>query len=138
VCSTPLNPSLLEPTYLGLLAKSAQGRRGGVEDGPVALARMGAREGVEFPGQGERDEEAGAGQELFELLFEPLFGLVPLALGTMPVAAGDWGMACTVPQASQRYQACPSSPVGQRSSWPIARDCSGLMRAACLARYAGP
>ncbi len=32
--------------------------------------------------------EVGAGQELFQLLFEPLLGLVPLAQGTMSIATG--------------------------------------------------
>jgi len=46
---------------LGVAGQFAQRGRGGVEHGPIALARMVAGQRVEFPGQGERDEEIGAG-----------------------------------------------------------------------------
>ncbi len=62
----PPNPSLNGRSQL------PQGRRRRVEQGLVALAGMGERERPEFLGQGERDQEVGARQELVELPSEPL------------------------------------------------------------------
>jgi hypothetical protein len=50
-------------------------------------ARVRAHEPPQFLRNGERDQEVGARHELFQLLVEPLLGLVPLTLRAMPVAA---------------------------------------------------
>ena len=72
---------------LGIFGQLAQRGRGRLEHRPVAFARMRSYEPPQLLRHGERDQEVWARQEFFQLLVEPLLGLVPLALRTVTVAA---------------------------------------------------
>ena len=72
---------------LGVLRQLDQRGRGRLEHRVIALAWMRSDEAAQLLRNGERDQEVGTRQEFFQFHVEPLFGLVPLALRTMAVAA---------------------------------------------------
>jgi len=62
--------------------------RGSVEEQVVDQFLVTKCQVAEFGGQCEGQQEIGSGQQQFLLQGQPLFGLLLLTLGTMPVTAG--------------------------------------------------
>ncbi len=78
---------LARTEVLGIPSQFNQRRCGRVEHRPIGLAWPRTHEPTKLLRHGERDQEVGTGQEFFELRLEPLFGLMPLTNGTMPIPA---------------------------------------------------
>ena len=64
-----------------------EGRCGGLEQGLVSGALMGAEKRAQGLRDGEGDEKMRSGQLFFEVLMEPLLGFMVLALRAMAIAA---------------------------------------------------
>src|SRR5712691_12959306 len=74
-----------EPRVLSQLLQSSGGS---AKEQIVDQLLMAAGERAQLCGQGKGDKEVMSGQQQLLLLFEPIIGLLILALGTMPVLAG--------------------------------------------------
>jgi len=76
------------PEVAGIQGERLQGRGGTLHQEPVDGLRVGARQRAQGLGEGEGQEEVGAGEQAGPLGGEPAGGLVAGTLRTMAVAAG--------------------------------------------------
>jgi len=71
-----------------VLRQFLYGSGGGLEKGRIADALMVSDKAPKLLGNGEGDHEVMSRELSLHLIAQPLMGLVVLAVGTMPVAAG--------------------------------------------------
>src|SRR5439155_3428584 len=72
----------------GIGGEFKQGGGGRGHEQPVDELLMRLGKATQLGGEGEGDEEVGAGQQARALFVQPASGLVPVALGTVSVVAG--------------------------------------------------
>ena len=78
----------VSPDKACLFGEAFDGLRGRCEQGRIGALVMRADEGSEGCGDGEGDEEVGAGKLLFKVAMEPLLSCMVLALRAVAVTAG--------------------------------------------------